>query len=130
MVIFALLGPLFYQFVSIRKVALTLGQQSYKPEMRKSNAWDLLFSCWFGRSLSSSLTGGALRFLQVGIVPAPPRRGALSTQGCDQCASWASRCSWRTLGGPCPLFPAMRSEHSRQAAFSSLLFVIMKTGGA
>lgn len=40
----------------------------------------------------------ALRFLQVGIVPAPLQYGVLSTQGCDQCPSWVQSLLLEDLG--------------------------------
>lgn len=96
MIIFSILRPLFYHFVAINKAALTLGQQSYNPEMRNSNAW------------TSYVPVGGLR----GHSPPPSlkqalgswgwhcagsqRSGALRTQGCDQCAPGLSAAP----GGP------------------------------
>lgn len=79
MMIFAILGALFYQFVAISKVALTLGQQSYKPEMRKRNAWAQPFSCGeSGKSLSSGLP-------EVGThVPAGWHWAGVSVAWCPQ----------------------------------------------
>lgn len=111
MITFSISGPLFYQFAAIGKAALILDQQSDEPEMRKNGAWGQLCSSGLGNHCPLALLTWALRFRRDGTVPAPPRRGALSTQGCN----WVLPGPGAAPGGPWwsfPLSPSMRSELS------------------
>lgn len=131
MIIFAILGPLFYQFVAISKVALTLGQQSYKPEMRKRNAWAQTFFCWeFERSLSSGLP-------EVGTqVPAGWHWACVSAAWCPQDPGLRPACFLGAAllleGLGCHLPSTYPQEEWAQQASCSLpsLSVVMKMGGA